>query len=40
MLAQTSADITFFRGHARRCGKGFGAHAQTLGRTAITFIIV
>ena len=38
MVAQFSAKFTIFRGHARQRGKGFGALAQTLGRTAIPFI--
>ena len=38
MVAQTSPDFPIFRGHARQRGRGFGALAQTLGRTAIPFI--
>ena len=38
MVAQNSADFPIFRGHARQQGRGFGALAQTLGRTAIPFI--
>ena len=38
MVAQNSADFPVFRGHARQRGRGFGALAQTLGRTAIPFI--
>ena len=38
MVAQNSADFPIFRGHARQRGRGFGALAQTLGRTAIPFI--
>ena len=38
MVAQKSADFPTFRGHARQRGRGFGALAQTLGRTAIPFI--
>ena len=38
MLAQNSSDFPIFRGHARQRGRGFGALAQTLGRTAIPFI--
>ena len=38
MVAQSSANFPIFRGHARQRGRGFGALAQTLGRTAITFI--
>ena len=35
---QSSANFPIFRGHARQRGRGFGALAQTLGRTAIPFI--
>ena len=38
MVAQNSADFPIFRGHARQRGRGFGALAQTHGRTAIPFI--
>ena len=38
MVAQNSADFPIFRGHARQRGRGFGALAQTLGRTSIPFI--
>ena len=38
MVAQNSANFPIFRGHARQRGRGFGALAQTLGRTAIPFI--
>ena len=38
MVAQKSADFPIFRGHARLRGRGSGALAQTLGRTAIPFI--
>ena len=38
MVAHNSADFPIFRGHARQRGRGFGALAQTLGRTAIPFI--
>ena len=38
MVAQNSADFPIFRGHARQRGRGFGALAQTLRRTAILFI--
>ena len=38
IVAQSSANFTIFRGHARQRGRGFGALAQTLGRTAIPFI--
>ena len=36
----TSADLTYFRGHSRQRGRGFGALAQTLGRTAISKYVV
>ena len=38
MVAQSSANFPNFCGHARQRGRGFGALAQTLGRTAIPFI--
>ena len=38
MVAQSSANFPIFRGHARQRGRGFDALAQTLGRTAISFI--
>ena len=38
MVAQNSADFPTFRGQARQRGRGFGALAQTLGRTAIPLI--
>ena len=38
MVAQSSANFSNFCGHARQRGRGFGALAQTLGRTAIPFI--
>ena len=38
MVAQSSANFPNFRGHARQRGRGFGALAQTLRRTAIPFI--
>ena len=36
MVAQDQ--LPYFRGHARQRGRGFGALAQTIGRTAIPFI--
>ena len=38
MVAQNLADFLIFRGHARQRGRGFGALAQTLVRTAIPII--
>ena len=38
MVAQSPANFPIFRGHAKQRGRGFGARAQTLGRTAIPFI--
>ena len=38
MVAENSADFPIFRGHARQRGRGFGAFAQTLARTAIPLI--
>ena len=37
-VAKNSANFHIFRGQARQRGRGFGALAQTLGRTAIPFI--
>ena len=30
--------LPYFRGHSRQMGRGFGALAQTIGRTAIPFL--
>ena len=38
MIAQSSANFPIFCGHLRQRGRGFGALAETLGRTAISFI--
>ena len=38
MVAQGTANFPTFCGHARQRGRGFGALARTLGRTAIPFI--
>ena len=38
MVAQSSANFPIFCGQLRQRGRGFGALAQTLGRTAIPFI--
>ena len=38
LVAQSSAKFPIFRGHARQRGRGFGALAQTHGRTTISFI--
>ena len=32
------SDLTYFRGYSRQRGVGFGALAQTIGRTAIPFL--
>ena len=32
------SDSAYFRGYARQRGRGFGALAQTIGRTAIPFL--
>ena len=32
------SDLPYFRGYARQRGRGFGAFAQTIGRTAIPFL--
>ena len=31
------SDLPYFRGYSRQRGRGFGALAQTIGRTAIPF---
>ena len=31
-------DLLYFRGYSRQRGRGFGALAQTIGRTAIPFL--
>ena len=38
MVAENTADFPVFRGHARKRGRGLGALAPTLVRTAIPFI--
>ena len=37
MVAQSSVNFPNFRDHTRQRGRGFGALAQTLGRTTIPF---
>ena len=32
------SDLPYFRGYSRQRGRGFGALAQTIGRTAIRFL--
>ena len=32
------SDLPYFRGYSRQMGRGFGALAQTIGRTAIPFL--
>ena len=32
------SDLPYFRGYARQWGRGFGALAQTIGRTSIPFL--
>ena len=32
------SDLSYFRGYSRQRGRGFGALAQTIGRTAIPFL--
>ena len=36
MVAES--DLPYFRGYSRQRGRGFGALAQTIGRTAILFL--
>ena len=38
MVAQSSDNFRIFCGHAGQRGRGFGALAQSFGRTAISFI--
>lgn len=38
MVASEQAYLPYFRGHTRQRGRGFGALAQTLGRTALPFL--
>ena len=38
MVASRQVEITFYRGIGRRRGRGFGALAQVVGRTAIPFL--
>ena len=38
MVTENSSDLPTFRGQARLRGRGFGAFAQTLGRSGIPFI--
>lgn len=38
MVASTTADLPYYQGYGRQRGRGFGALAQTIGRTAVPFI--
>ena len=38
MVASRQIEIPFYRGVGRQRGRGFGALAQVIGRTAITFL--
>ena len=38
MVASREVEIPFFRGIGRQRGRGFGAHAQVIGKTAIPFL--
>ena len=38
MVASTQIEIPFYRGVGRHYGRGFGALAQVIGRTAIPFL--
>ena len=38
MVASRQVEIPFFRGVGRQRGRGFGALAQVIGRTAIPFL--
>ena len=37
MVASRQIEISFYRGVGRQRGRGFGALAETIGRTAILF---
>ena len=38
MVASRQIEIPYYRGVGRQCGRGFGAFAQVIGRTAIPFL--
>ena len=38
MVASRQIELAFFRGFGRQRGRGFGALAQVIGRTAIPFL--
>lgn len=38
MVAPSNTDLPYFKGYGRQRGRGFGALAQTIGRTAIPFL--
>ena len=38
MVALRQVEIPYYRGVGRQCGRGFGALAQVIGRTAIPFL--
>ena len=38
MVASRQVEIPYYRGVGRQCGRGFGALAQIIGRTAIPFL--
>ena len=38
MVASRQVEITFYRGVGRQRGRGFGALAQVIGRTAVPFL--
>ena len=38
MVASRQVEVPYYRGVGRQCGRGFGALAQVIGRTAIPFL--
>ena len=39
MVASREVEIPYYRGVGRQCGRGFGALAQVIGRTALPFLL-
>ena len=39
MVASRQVEIPFYRGIGQKCGRGFGALAQAIGRTAVPFLL-
>ena len=38
MVASREFELPYYRGVTRQCGRGFGALAQVIGRTAVPFV--